>query len=354
MTEVQDDHTSIVRFEEIQELYCNDSRIILQVVGKFPGWEVDESIQNQWICIATYSVALDKLVRVGNDVDFEYLRSPGFNIPVFEFSDGFYMLEQHSLDFKVETQAELSLPLKPSLTFNSLLKLNKLVQYITQAEEETNVLRDKIDDTYKLVGHEDMYFRNSMVMLSKRIDNLREGIQQTKNELENSAKATELKNGSSSVSLSENYGLDYSTFEHDKGKMLSLQRRRLLQFLGIIKELNLSCFITIPERALSESPFLVDFHVVDFKELVSTSERELTNSQLGHYLLILGVLAEHILFIPLPFSLSFRGSYSTIDNNIPFFVPSKLNQQALEDFNKAVLNFNVNVNQIKQYMEHHR
>lgn len=169
-----------------------------------------------------------------------------------------------------------------------------------------------------------------------------------------------------SMLANDDYGSEYSIFAQDKTKLRSLQAKKLSQFFNIISHLKLSEFINLDEAKETENPFFIELKPVFFEKVITScnSENSSTNSsnvstesinsQLGYYLLIIKVLSQNILMVPLPYKLLFMGSASMVEDELPLYTQTKQNQEHNTKLQQAILKFNMNINQLKQYMEHHR
>ena len=346
MSEVQEGKCSMVQFEELLLLRCNESHVRLCLLGKYPDQTRDVDLRREWVYLTKYEVSLKSLIWVGKDLDIEYGSSIHYNVPIFEFSDGYYMLKVHAHDFVLPDKSiSVNLPTKSSFTFNGLLKLNKILQYISQVRQETRDSMKVIEDNFVLVGQEKVYFEESIKRLTERLRRSEERIKETKNEISR-GKTCSSQDSANSGSISDDYGSEYSTFVQDKSKLLTLQKRKLLQLISIVPQLNLSSFIEYDKYKIHEQAFSIEFQPVDYKKIVNSTDKERINSQLGNYVLFIKVLSEHILFIPLPHGLLFHGSNSLVNDRLPFFVASKPNQQHFSELKLAVESFNININQL--------
>ena len=102
ITEIQEGRSSLLEYEEINEIPCSDTSMGIKIVGKYPKETVESELRDQWVELCHYKVPLRKLTWVGGKIDLRLDPNMGilefslFNIPIFEFEDGFYMLPGHS------------------------------------------------------------------------------------------------------------------------------------------------------------------------------------------------------------------------------------------------------------------
>ena len=382
VTNTQDSHCSLLQYEDINEIQCSDTIFGVKVIGKFPEQTVEKELRNEWVVLNHYRVVLKSLVWIGEHIELLFNSNCNFeqfsqyNIPIFEFNDGFYMLPQHAVFFKVEPrkqqqQQKHEMLVKKSFSFNGMLKINKIMQYISQVKQETTKFAEYISENYEITGEEQKYFQECIEKYRERIRRLKDTLETLSGEL-NAISNNDYDETSSLTSLSmsmlanDDYGSEYSIFAQDKTKLRSLQAKKLSQFFNIISHLKLSEFINLDEAKETENPFFIELKPVFFEKVIAScnSENNSTNSsnvstesinsQLGYYLLIIKVLSQNILMVPLPYKLLFMGSASMVEDELPLYTQTKQNQEHNTKLQQAILKFNMNINQLKQYMEHHR
>lgn len=360
VTEVQDGRSTLLQFEEFTDIRCSDTIVGIKVVGKYPNETADAELKDQWVELIHHKVRLANLVWVGKQLNLRFNSSIDlpqfcqFNIPVFEFDDGFYMLPEQSSYFIHDSVRDISQAVvKNSFSFTGLLKVNKILQYIAQVMKETQDVALSIESYSPIDNQEHKYFRDCIEKCKERIrkskDNLKFLHSQTKD-----FDCGFSSSSRTSTSINEDYGSEYSAFAQDKAKYNSLQAKKLKQCIRIVRHLELSTFIELNSSEVEDNAFCIEFKYVDSDSILGATNKQLINSQLGYYLLVVKLIAQMILFVPLPHSLSFMGSNSLVDDELPFYTPEKPNQQHNIRLQMAIERFNLNVNQVKQYMEHHR
>lgn len=361
ITEIQEGRSSLLEYEEINEIPCSDTSMGIKIVGKYPKETVESELRDQWVELCHYKVPLRKLTWVGGKIDLRLDPNMGilefslFNIPIFEFEDGFYMLPGHSEYFVKGPPRQMPQgSIKQSFTFNGLLKLNKILQYISQVRCETTDVAKLMEDRYSILTQDYIYFKECIEHYKERIRRSKENLELIRAQLKKESDCVSASSSQTSISINDDYGSEYSTFAQDKAKFNLLQARKLKQSIDIIDHLKIPDFIDLGRSKVEDNAFYIDFKFVDFENILASPDKELLNCKLGYYLLIMKIITQKILFIPLPHALSFMGSNSLVDGELPFYALTKANQQHNSKLKMATARFNINVNQLRQYMEHHR
>lgn len=350
VSETQGGSYLTIQFDELPRLPYAISSIHLKIVGKLPSRILQNPTSEVWAVIADYTVDFNNLIKIqpeDTDQSFE-----GINVPLFEFYDGNYVLKNA---VRSNRQYTKTAPVSKSFTYNSLLKLNKILEYITQIKQELMELTSKLNT---LVQDKPQYCNNEVKaqachQLRKQINEKEAKIITLTGSLDrNSAFA---QNNTNEPKMNDEYGVIYSDFSNVRHRLHSYQLRKFQQLIKIFEQTSLfSSNGYIISDQTDTSIYCLSLKIVKAELIIQSRSWEEENTILGFYLLFVYLLAKKILYIPLPHSLSFYGSTSLVDGQLPLYLIASPSQQHFNNFEVAVKNFNSNLMQVRQYLEHHR
>lgn len=348
VSETQDGYHRVLQFNEFPPLPYAATRIQLIIAAKLPG-SLLESGEGSWVRLRSFSIDFRKLHWI-NDSDIVDREVIGVNVPVFEFFDGYFAIEgmvQPSSPPNIESTIQ-----KKTFTFNSLLKLNKILEYLAQVKAETgselsveieSLLEPKTPDNTKVIKQSIQQVECTILQRRKNIELLRKQLG-----------TICVRHDPTESLLNDEYGSVYSDFTQKKQNFHSIQSHKLEQLIKIFENTGIFEEGCVLLNEAHESVYYLNLTTLDAEKMVGRDKRENVNTLLGYYLLFVQLLAKNVFFLPLPYALSFYGSTSVIKNQFPLYLTASPTQQHLANFVTAISYFNADILQIKQYLEHHR
>lgn len=373
VSEVQSGFVLNVKFNELPPLDDPTTRIVLKLIVKVPEESKLASLmeQNEWLAFKTFEINLNKLQSLRPDDIIE-----GYNAPLLEMSDGYYTLQDLSV-VKIRDSEEGSLLHKrnmsnyrvvQSFSFNSVLKLNKLLEYKAQVMEDGFASSKRLEKIMKSQHTELCWLIKSIERYNRELESL---IRQKRIDLEHLADSTKsriqetkLSSNSGHQSLEDYYGTTYPDLIQTKNRLDSLRLRQLSRLVAIFEDTCLFSqdFGFVEVDTASTAPSLYDrttLKLIDKDRVMGIAtetniSNEALNTCLGYYLIFIQLIATKIYTIPLPYTLKYHGSTSVVgDNHLLYLSDGNTGKQS-QKFLTAIDCFNVDVAQVIQRWEYHR
>ncbi|CUS23550.1 LAQU0S10e02982g1_1 [Lachancea quebecensis] len=343
------------QFNELPQLSYAISKVRLRIIGKVPGSLLKDDSEEAWVVLADHVLNFNQLHPVP-DKDMSLNLFKGVNIPALYFSDGVFTLSGttqstggsgNRAPFSTMTRAK-------TFNFNSVLKLNKLLEYSSELHSELCELSNSISS--EVPDQRECYSKNLIIEAKKKLeDTIRLRKERIKYlQVAVHEKQTPPRNLVEDSKFNEDYGSTFFEYSDTKHHLKTLKARRMQQLFQAMQETKLftSSGLVIPDS--EQSIFHAHLRKLNAMSLARDSNRISTNTLLGHYLLFLHILSEKILFVRLPHRLSYYGSTSVINNRLPLYLTSSPTQQHVADFERAVDLFNLDIMQVRQFLERHR
>lgn len=375
VSEIQQASLRTIQFNELPPQDSPLTHVVFKIIVRAPQKLIPLSSSSVspvsddkelWFVFRKYSVELNKLKRINPDDVIDC-----YNVPIFEMLDGFYVLPDVpivSISCEPENHGRTlsACKVKPSFSFNSVLKLTKIHEYLWQVRDEASYTSHRLDNLMQCAHEENGRVIES---IKRSNDQLESDIEKKKAEitrlndllrLPKQARQTSLV--SQNPSINDYYGNTYPDLIQIKNRLEILRSKKLLQIVSIFQQtslfdekigfvgLNDETSLAIQSRIklnLLRKEILLDF------ASRSDSDRRLINSSLGYYSLLIFLTAKEIFKIPLPFSLQYYGSTSIVENDFPLYLEESSGTKIEEDFSKAVSYFNRNIIQVIQHLESH-
>ncbi|AMD18894.1 HBL008Cp [Eremothecium sinecaudum] len=338
-------HTSL-RFNELPLLEnAVQTFVSLEVVAQLPSPEFPK---NDWVVLCSYSIDFNSLTYVGKTHPLSNV--PGINVPIFEFNDGYYALTP--IPYEEPTNTPIKLQTKKSITFNSLLKLGRMLEYLSQVKLESRKFAYDLQFLIQELHEEEMDMAIKSTLMDLEYQNER------KLAVLGSLKRCVLQispKPEEEEPFDNDYGSMYSELVQKKHRILNLQERKFKKLIDIFTNTTLfqSPYVIL-HAADADSPYNISLEKLDLQTILHTDNRISMNTMLGYYLLFISILARKICYIPLPYSLAYYGSTSVINNTLPLYLTLSPTQQQIESFSTAIDLFNMDIMQVKQYLYNRR
>lgn len=367
VSELQHGSLYNVQFHELPPQDSPLTHFTLRLVAEIPQWLLASSDERLWFDFRTYNVNLNQVKHVSADDIIE-----SYNAPILELVDGDYVLPNVSTLaapkalIRTHKRAVSSMKIKKSFTFNSVLKLNKILEYTSQVKEESEQISDRVErqiqDEHKkrqwLVKH----LRDYNHQLQSRIQKKKLDLQKLGNFVEQFGESEE--NDSKPHLLNEYYGNTYPNLIQSRSRLESLRAKKLAQLIGIFQTTDLfhvrSGFVTFNGTLLDSTSSLYDRLTLDLlnkRKLLelatsgSVATKNLTSTCLGYYALFVTLIATSICSIPLPHELMYCGSTSMVNGTLPLYLDNLKDTDLLS---QAIDCFNGNIMQVIQFLKHRR
>ncbi|CCD27088.1 Vps38p NDAI_0J01960 [Naumovozyma dairenensis CBS 421] len=344
-----------------------------------------ENHENVWCPMATYEVDLNLLKKI--ELDNTIIES--WNTPIFEFEDGIYIIpdtKNKNILLQQNTQSHRrkisGTQTKKSVTFNSLLKLNKMIEYNMNMDRELLSDSVNLEKSVRLPNGRlcwrkiqiiDAINQSKTSNLKKMniIERLRSLLFKENALLKKSVTELSLLSLNQNQSSKEDYGNTYSGLIQTKTHLERIKVKKITQLIRIFENTGIfdeefgfiRCLKTNndhePQSFSSSSPYpKITLNRVDMKRLSSRisksqEDREIISSMLGYYLLFIKLITSKIYKIALPYNLQYFGSTSLIDGKYPLYCPKSNDMDQYRDFKNALNHFNVDISQTIQYLDHY-
>lgn len=369
VSEVQSGFMHNIQFNELPHLEDPINHIVLKIAVKFPSRTGLSSYVNEdsWLALRVYEVDLNKLQSINPDDLID-----SYNAPLFEMTDGFYTLPglpaaRMVSNFSSHKRNVSNSRFVQSFSFNSALKLNKLIEYKTQVMIECSKSAAKVEEIILSNNRRELW---QIKCIARYNDELKRSMQEKTvniSRLDEKIRPILKLNENEQIdgqSLNDYYGNTYPNLIQTKDRVDFLRIKRLSKLIGVFKETCLFRkdvrFISIDEDTSSRSLYeRTSLNLIDKKriiEMASTNdaERELVNTCLGYYLIFIKLVATKVYEIPLPYSISYYGSTSLIGGDGALYLSDSAALKNPENFLNAMDKFNKNLIQIIQRWGHHR
>lgn len=372
VSEVQDGSLHNLKFNELPQQDSPITRIVLKIIAQIPKKTLMPSEDGDlvWCALKTYRIDLNKLQCINPEDIIDC-----YNSPMLEMSDGYYALPDVPVtsvttNGSKETNHKRNASnyrVKQSFVFNSVLKLNKILDYISQVTDESLGTSDKLETLMQSSSTENKWFiesiKNSNQQLQSTIHKKKLEIKRLKEELILPRMATDTSLDSFDLSMNDYYGTTYPDLIQSRSRLEVIRSKKLSQLIGIFQATPLfDKELEFVEIDYSKSDLLYNklmLKVIDKDRVMamaaeSDSNRDLMNTCLGYYLILVALIANKIYKIPLPYSLTYCGSTSIIENIHPLYLDDYPNKKHSEKFVKAIDYFDKDIVQIIQRLGHHR
>lgn len=375
VSEVQYDFINSVQFNELPALEYSTSRMILKITVKIPEEcsFAGAMEPNEWLVLRTFEIDLNKLQSLDPEDQPE-----GHNVPLFEMTDGFYTLPDQSV---LRTTSESNLYsrhrrnasrniVNQSFSFNSVLKLNIMIDYKAQVQREILETSKKLEKAIDLGGKSDTWLieilRGYSRDLGTSITRKKAYLRDLRERLERHVDShdSDRSHSPDGQSLHEYYGSSYSNLIKTKDRVDAMRLKKLNRLITIFQNTSLfeksvgfidynhdACVGTAPYDRLRLR--LVDKESVLAMASKTDHEREVVNSCLGYYLLFVQLTATTLFKVPLPYDMKFYGSTSLVGPDCCLYLDENSTIKHPEALFDAIDRFNRNLVQVIQRWEHH-
>lgn len=355
-----------VQFNELPSQDSPLTHFKLRLVAELPQRLLPSSDERIWFDFKVYQIDLNKVKQIGADDTVV-----SYNAPLMELVDGDYVLPNVSTltasksSIRTHKRASSSIKSKISFNFNSVLKMNKILEYTSQVKEESQQISDKVEsqiqDEYKKHQWHVTHLKDYNHQLQLRIQRKKSDLKKLRDSIKNFSEAKE-KDSIKTYSLNDYYGNTYPSLIQNRNRLEILREKKLAQLIEIFRITNLfhvrSGLATFNGTLLDSSSSLYDrlrVNLLNKEKLLeiattgSEMTKKLTSSCLGYYTLFMTLIATRICNIPLPHGLMYCGSTSMVNDCTPLYLDN------LKDINllgQAIDNFNVDIIQIIQFLKH--
>ncbi|CCK69016.1 Vps38p KNAG_0B05850 [Huiozyma naganishii CBS 8797] len=365
VSEVQSSVLNNVPFNEVRFTGDSTMHLTLKVIARVPNETLQDGCnETVWAVAATYHVDLNHLVEVELDV----MSVQDYNAPIMKMTDGTFTLRS------VKTQRTSPLimgnaytnPVKASpinivksFSYNQMLKLNKILEYRDNVYGERSTISQRLEENIN------RHRRHSRIHLSKErafnsireLENSLDIKQRRLRELSRLLSANEISKVDSSFEdpiWHDQYATLYSNLIQTRARLFNLRKRKIHQIVTVFGSLINLKFGLIDCRNNQLKLNTVDFGLL--MEVIMSSPspeacRMEINIALGYYLLLVSLLSSTALAVDLPHILFYCGSNSVVDCKYPFYISDAQSQKQMKKFQDGVLSFNVNVLQIRQFLD---
>lgn len=376
VSETQQTTLCNVQFNEINFDGCPLDRFILKIFTEYPLAEplrLNLNKKNEkWNQVSLYSINLNNL----NVIDINKLSSvKDIIIPILKMSDGYFLPNQFKLgiqDHNNQLANYNSSTIKKSFNYNSLIKLNKLVEYQKQLNQDKLNLSKSIENClsdykFKEFIEERLKIIKGLIETTKlRLSKKRAKIKSLNLELSKSKIPTSLpfKKQNSNVTIEQDeYGNTYSNLIQLKDKIGKIKSKKIQHLIAIfnnipfINNTDINFFQIITNKSPNNMyEYTLKLFNIDFDHILTLSQesrekRIKTNTQLGSYVLLLLLISNKILNIQIPFNMSYYGSTSMINFHYPLFITHVQSTKHLNEFKLGINLLNININQINQFLQ---
>ena len=396
VSEIQQSSLRQLRFNDVN--FEGDStsvftlKIVAQLSKRYFGTKDDD-----WCIIATIHVDLNNLQPY--DPDSDVIES--LNVPVFSMDDGHYTIGGAKLKKSIKPATFVGISgsnvpskAKRSFDYHMLLRINKLLDYLDQTQEEINTATHEIEAQMQNTLRTNTWLKESVTeserWLKKTILQKREEALKLQSKL---SSVTSIHLSGVEVEPSpyepvidaakDDYGTTYSRLSQAKDYFCYLRLKKLNHLIDIFGGVGIltQCshdgieFTDSSKEAIKLLQVDVDvgskskdepntnngkqlsFKKLNYSKIIAKLEAsELSvsemNTCLGYLVLLLQVIASSVFRTSLPCKLMYYGSTSVIENSYPLFLPEPYSVQNLLLFKQALQCLNINILQVQQYLDH--
>ncbi|SCU83854.1 LAMI_0C05006g1_1 [Lachancea mirantina] len=360
ISEIQVSPGFVCQFNELPPSFSALTRISIKVVGELPRNILKNSANKNetWVVLNSVSIDLNQLQPV--DVDQIDFLGDHINMPLLEFTDGYFVAcdglkSDDHFKIDMENKPVSTLVLRKSSNFNSLLKLNKILEFMGQVQRELDDYSAQIEIKLKnrVFSHRQEY-EKAIEQVSTESQIKASNVNVLKAKIERVTFGDDEVGGLSGENDDE-YGTLYSDFLNRKHFLQAVQARKIDQLSGIFAGLDVlndrdfGLAILYIDSNTGKSTF--DLKVLNAAQMVSIENRERLNAFLGYYLLVVKLLALKVFHVSLPHRLLFYGSTSLVSESLPLYLTKTPRPHHMTGFENAIHCFNLNILQIKQHLE---
>ncbi|QLG73667.1 hypothetical protein HG535_0F01780 [Zygotorulaspora mrakii] len=370
VSELQEASMNMIQFNELPKQDNPITSFLLKILISAPDnpnsspLDVPADNEKMWIFFRKYNVDLNKLRRMEQDEMVE-----NCNYPIFEIVDGLYVLPD-ALTVSMAPASGLhrrtpsNYKVKQSFSFNSVLKLTMITEYMRQIKDETEFTSHRLDKLMRSVHKETdriiKVIKNSNEELKKNIERKKESKKNINESFRSPKHARQSSLVSQHPSLNDYYGNTYSDFIQVKNRLELIRSKKVNQLISVFQGTVLFDpevgFLELRDSPSSSVYDKIKLKLLDEECILSLAsksevERYATNASLGYYLLFILLMANEVFEVPLPYSLHFYGSTSIVETNHPLYLENSIALKNLENFSKAVSYFNRDIVQIIQNLE---
>lgn len=345
-------------------------RFVIELAIKIP----TQLLKNQQTQVLTivkkFDVELENLSYLGSHPK-NYI-FPGVNVLLIELQDGWYTTSG-TVYRTIEHQTVPKLNIdhnkcKKSCSYNSLLKLTKLLQYVSDIDEERKNWAIKIDALVE-PGLESKKrsiadIKTEIERINYRCETKRKEISQLNKNVKN---VESLMPGKKSFDILKDaaldeYGTIYATLSNTNEFVEKLQLRKCHQLIGIFENTILfsekyGLVVLKSDSGLAGPKSKLVLKTVDVKnvtEYVNEPQevKDKMNVYLGYYSLFILIYSRYIIRRPLPYDIKFVGNRSLIGKKYSLCCPNSHSLRVKEEVMTAIQLFNKNIVQVINYIQH--
>ncbi|GCE97320.1 hypothetical protein ZYGM_004875 [Zygosaccharomyces mellis] len=301
VSELQHGSLYSVQFNELPLQNSPLTHFTLRLVAEFPRWLSSLSDERLWFDFRTYKVDLNQVKHINPDDIMETS-----NTLILELVDGEYVLPNISTlaapnaSINPHKRSTSSIKIKRSFTFNSILKLNKILEYTSQVKEESRQISDKverqIEDKHKTHQWLITHLKDYNHQLQLRVQKKQSDLQKVSSFVERFSESEE--NDSKPHPLNDYYGNTYPNLIQSRNVLENLRAKKLAQLIEAFQATDLfrarSGFVTLDRVLPNSSSSLYDRLTLDLlnkeellKIAITGSEvtKRKTSTCLGYYTL---------------------------------------------------------------------
>lgn len=385
VSEIQGNPLRSIQFNDVNFNGDSTTRFIIKIVVQLPHELIPEHIPTNktWCITQQHTIDLNQLMPIDTRNDTVIT----LNTPIFLLDDGSYTIKEAIVERGMVSSTlhptllenKLHTNTKKSFSFNTVLKVNKLLEYIGQTRDETKRLSSYLEKplshahkskTINVEREELLKAQLSKTLLKKnaKIKVLKEEIELHSTLIRsNTVSSVDI---ADKTNVNDQYGNTYSNLFQTRNSLIHWRNKKLSQLISIFKAQqffklakNLNCenFVTIliiaeeDSQDNSTNQQRITLKAIEKEKLQSQINRSLEiqekiNTFLGYFLLLIDILSKNIFHIELPHKLMFYGSTSVIDKAYPLYLPPAYSGYNQNSFYEAIDLFNINIQQINQYL----
>ena len=385
VSEIQGNPLRTIQFNDVNFNGDSTTRFIIKIVVQLPHELIPEhnSTNNTWCVIQQHTIDLNQLIQIDTRNDTVVT----LNTPIFLLDDGSYTIKDAVIEKGILSstlhptllESKLRMNTKKSFTFNTVLKVNKLLEYIGQTQDETKRLSSYLE---RPLNHAHKSQRINVdkeellkTQLHKTLLKKKAKIKALKDEIElhstlirsNTVSSVDI---ADKTNVNDQYANTYSNLFQTRNSLIHWRNKKLSQLISIFraqqffklaKSLNCENYVsivTITEEGSEDNTAhqqRITLKVIGKDKLQSQINKSLEiqekiNTFLGYFLLLIDILSKNIFHIELPHKLMFYGSTSVIDKYYPLYLPPAYSGYNQNSFYEAIDLFNINIQQINQYL----
>ncbi|KAG0663434.1 hypothetical protein C6P45_000851 [Maudiozyma exigua] len=388
VSEIQGNPLRSVQFNDVNFNGDSTTRFIIKIVVQIPHELIAEHnpTNDTWCVTQQYIIDLNQLIPIDTRND----TVTTLNTPIFILDDGNYTVKEATMEKGILSstlhpsllESKLRTNTKISFTFNTVLKVNKLLEYIGQTQEETKRLSSYLERplSHAHISQKINLEREELIkeQLNKLLLKKRAKIESLKEEIELHSTLIRSNTVSSvdivdKTNVNDQYGTTYSNLFQTRNSLMHWRNKKLTQlisiftvqqFFNLAKALNCDKYVSITMVTDEDShdnttnQQRITLKAIEKDKMqsqinISLQVQEQINTFLGYFLLLIDILSKNVFNIELPHKLMFYGSTSVIDKAYPLYLPPAYSGYNQSNFYEAIDLFNINIQQINQYLTDH-